>query len=129
MGAFISSPLPPVQLRHDVQQGPFAPRTLLRFIATTNLAATVSPSVDFPVDAGYTTALASADFSVGTRTVSPVAQHVLVTVLSLITPPECHAASVSLRRAMLPSPDSRGLGLRDLFFFEATTGFTYVTAR
>src|SRR5215475_1823564 len=124
MGAFISSPLPPVLFRHDVQQGPFALRTLLRFIATTNLAATVSPSVDFPVDAGYTTALASADFSVGTRTASPVAQHILVPVLSLITPPECHAASVSLRRAMLPSPDSRGLGPRDLFFFEATTGFT-----
>ena len=33
MGAFISSPLPPVQLRHDVQQGPFALRTLLRFNA------------------------------------------------------------------------------------------------
>jgi hypothetical protein len=83
MGAFISSPLPPVLLRHDVQQGPFALRTLLRFIATTNLAATVSPSVDFPVDAGYTTALASADFSVGTRTVSPVARLALVIVPSL----------------------------------------------
>jgi hypothetical protein len=33
-------------------------------------------------------------------------------VLSLTTPPECHDASVSLRRAMLPSPRSRGLGLR-----------------
>src|SRR5262245_38957467 len=80
MGAFISSPLPPVLLRHDVQQGPFALRTLLRFNASTSLAATVSPSVDFPVDAGYTTALASADFSVGTRTVSPVARLVLVIV-------------------------------------------------
>ena len=28
------------------------------------------------------------------------------------TPPECHAASVSPRPAMLPSPRSRGLGLR-----------------
>jgi hypothetical protein len=64
MGAFISSPLPPALLRHEVQQGPFALRTLLRFIAPTNLAATVSPSVDFPVDAGYTTALASAHFPV-----------------------------------------------------------------
>src|SRR5215471_6097180 len=89
MGAFISSPLPPVPLRHDVQQGPFALRTLLRFIATTNLAATVSPSVDFPVDAGYTTALASADLSVGT--VSPVAWFFLVIVPSL--PPRRNDAS------------------------------------
>src|SRR5262252_4806272 len=44
----------------------------------------------------------------GTRTVSPVAQHVLVTVLSLPTPPECHVASVSLRRSMLPSLRTRG---------------------
>ena len=28
------------------------------------------------------------------------------------TPPECHVASVSPRHAMLPSPRSRGLGLR-----------------
>jgi len=70
----------------------FALRTLLRFIATTNLAATVSPSVDFPVDASYTTALASADFSVGTRTVSPVARFVLVIVPSL--PPRRSDASL-----------------------------------
>jgi hypothetical protein len=93
MGAFISSPLPPVLLRNVVQQGPFALRTLLCFIATTKLGATVSPSVDFPVDAGYTTALASADFSVGTRTVSPVARFVLVIVPSL--PPR--RSDVSLR--------------------------------
>ena len=49
--------------------------------------------------------------------------------LQLTTPPECHAASVRLRRAILPSPDFRGLGLRSLFFVEATTGFTFVTAR
>jgi hypothetical protein len=41
-----------------MQQGSFAPRALPRFIATANLAATVSPSVDFPVCAGYATALA-----------------------------------------------------------------------
>ncbi len=64
--------------------------------------------------AGYTTALLH-QFLGGARTVSPVAQHILVTVLSLITPPECHAASVSLRRAILPSPDFRGLGLRIYF--------------
>jgi hypothetical protein len=46
------------RLRHRVQQGPFALRTLLRFNANTSLAATVSPSADFPVDAGYTAVLA-----------------------------------------------------------------------
>jgi hypothetical protein len=42
----------------DVQQGPFAPWALPHFIATTDLAVTVSPSADFPVDAGYTANLA-----------------------------------------------------------------------
>jgi len=51
-------PCLPYRLRHRVQQGPFALRTLLRFNANTSLAATVSPSADFPVDAGYTAALA-----------------------------------------------------------------------
>jgi len=44
-------------------------------------------------------------------------------------PPECPVASVSPRHAMLPSPRSRELGLRILFCFEATYGFTFVTAR
>src|SRR5215813_4437274 len=48
----------------------------------------------------------------GARTASPVAQHVLVTVLSQTTPPECRAVSVSLRRVMLPSLDNRKLGLQ-----------------
>ena len=58
MGAFINSPRLAYRLSHRVQQGPFALRTLLRFNANTSLAATVSPSADFPVDAGYTAALA-----------------------------------------------------------------------
>ena len=45
------------------------------------------------------------------------------------TPPERHVASVSPRHAMLPSPRTRELGLRIYFFFEATCGFTFVTAR
>ena len=92
----------------------FALRTLLRFIATTDLAVTVSPSIDFPVDAGYTIELLRR-FLDGARTVSPVARHVLVTVLSLTTPPECYDASASLRRTILPLPRSRGLGLRIYF--------------
>jgi len=81
-----------------------------------------------PGCASYTTALLHR-FLGGARTASPVAQHVLVTVLSLTTPPECRAVSVSLRRVMLPSLDNRKLGLQGLFFVEATTGFTCVTAR
>ena len=43
------------------------------------------------------------------------------------TPPKCHAASVSPRHVMPPSPRTRGLGLRIFsFFFEATCGFTFV---
>src|SRR3989442_9785483 len=53
----------------------------------------------------------------GARTVSPVARHALVTVLSLTTPPECHNVSVSPRHAMLPSPRHRGLGLRSHVLF------------
>ena len=45
------------------------------------------------------------------------------------TPPECHVASVSPRHAMLPSSVGRRLGFRILFFFEATSGFTFVAAR
>src|SRR5262249_7128345 len=44
----------------------------------------------------------------GTRTVSPVARHALVTVLPLPTPPEGHAAPVSPRSVQLPSPRTRG---------------------
>jgi hypothetical protein len=38
------------------------------------------------------------------------------------TPPECHAASVSPRHAMLPSPRSRGLGLRTYFLSRPLVG-------
>src|SRR5216683_1524335 len=41
----------------DSQQGRFAPRTLLRFVATIGPADTRSPVADFPVDAGYTASL------------------------------------------------------------------------
>jgi hypothetical protein len=104
-----------------VQQGPFARRALPRFLATTNLAATVSPLIDFPVEPVIRPSLLHR-FLNGARTVSPVAQHVRVIVLSLTTPPECHAASVSLRRTMLPSPRRRGLGLRSYFLSRPPLG-------
>src|ERR1022692_1323095 len=44
-----SRPCLPLCWRHCKWQGPFAPRTLLRFIATTDPAATLSSSADFPV--------------------------------------------------------------------------------
>ena len=68
-------------------------------------------------------------FLEGTRTVSPVAQHALVTLLSLPPRRSKPDASVRLRHAMLPSPRTKGLGLRYHFFNEAPRGFTPVTAR
>ena len=65
-----------------MQQGPFAPQALPCFLATASLAATVSPSTAFPVVPVIRSTLLHR-FLDGTRTVSPVAQHVLVTVLPL----------------------------------------------
>src|SRR5881296_3282416 len=75
----------------------------------------------FPGVAGYTTDLLHRLLD-GTRTVSPVARHALVTVLPLTTPPEWQAASVSPRPVMLPSPRSRGLGLRSHIFSRPPLG-------
>jgi hypothetical protein len=47
MGAFIIHPCLPVSQRKCKQQGPFAPRTLLRFFATMGPSATLSSSTDF----------------------------------------------------------------------------------
>jgi hypothetical protein len=55
-------------------------------------------------------------------TVSPVAQHVLVTVLSLTTPLEWQAVSVSPQPVMLPSPRRRGLGLQSYIFSRPPLG-------
>ena len=55
-----------------MQQGPFAPRALPRFNATTDPAATVSSSADFPVVPVIRLTLLQT-FLPGTRTVSPVA--------------------------------------------------------
>ena len=63
-----------------MQQGPFAPRALPRFNATTDPAATVSSSTVFPGPPVMRSTLLRR-FLDGTRTASPVAWHVLVTVL------------------------------------------------
>jgi len=77
-----------------VQQGPFAPRALPRFSATTDPAATVSSSADFPGPPVIRPTLLRR-FLDGTRTASPVARPVLVTVLPL--PPR--------RSDLPPQPD------------------------
>ena len=61
---------------------PFAPRALPRFFATSDPAATVSSSVDFPGSPVIRPTLLRR-FLDGTRTASPVARHALVTVLPL----------------------------------------------
>ena len=82
MDAFVISSLPSLCWRHCKWQGPFAPRTLLRFLATPDPAATLSSSADFPVSPVIRPTLLRR-FRAGTRRASPVAQHVLVTVPSL----------------------------------------------
>src|SRR5438874_10284773 len=85
MDAFVISSLPSLHWRHCKWQGPFAPRTLLRFLTTPDPAATLSSSADFPVSPVIRPTLLWR-FRAGTRRASPVAQHVLVTVPSLPTP-------------------------------------------
>src|SRR5262249_32873831 len=48
VGGFIISPRPPMLVEECPQQGRFAPRTLLRFDATTSPSATLSSSPNFP---------------------------------------------------------------------------------
>jgi hypothetical protein len=92
MGAFVISPLPPVLLESLQTAGP------LRSADVTPLPRYYRPSriplaiYRFPGVAGYTASLLRR-FLDGTRRVSPVARHDLVTVLSLPTPPKCFAAS------------------------------------
>ena len=93
-----------------MQQGPFAPRALPRFNATTDPAATVSSSTVFPGPPVMRSTLLRR-FLDGTRTASPVAWHVLVTVLSL--PPRHRDVphQILWRHILLPSSDTRKLGL------------------
>src|SRR5271157_736071 len=64
------------------QQGPFAPRALPRFLATTGPSSTLSPWVDFPGSPVIRPTLLHR-FLGGARRASPVARRVLVTVPSL----------------------------------------------
>src|SRR5438045_8413581 len=84
MDAFVISSLPSLRWRHCKWQGPFAPRTLLRFLATPDPAATLSSSADFPVLPVIRPTLLRR-FRAGTGRASRVGQHVLAPVPS--TPP------------------------------------------
>src|ERR1700733_13327513 len=117
----------PLCWSHCKWQDPLAPRTLLRFIATTDPAATLSSSTDFPVSPVIRPTLLRR-FRAGTRRASPVAWHVLVTVLSL--PPRrgehpyrsVFGCSCGLR------PPVEGSALGDTHF-RGHNAFTFVTAR
>src|SRR6516162_7732426 len=79
--AFISSSLPSLWSETLQTAGP-----LCSTVVTPSPTATLSPSVDFPVEPVIRPTLLRR-FLGGTRRVSPVAQHVLVPVLSHSTPP------------------------------------------
>src|SRR5262249_43763823 len=81
-GAFIMTPLPPYGRKNYKQHGPFALRALLRFVATSDPSATLSPSTAFPVLPVIRPTLLW-QFLARMRRASPVAQRTLVTMLSL----------------------------------------------
>ena len=117
MGAFIISPLPPVLSEDRLAIGLLRSPVITRFIATTNPSATLSPSANSrepPVI--WPTLLRQ--FLGGTRRASPVAQHVLATVLSL-PPRRSDSRRLSQPAALSCSlrPYGRGLGLRGYSFF------------
>ena len=84
------------------------------------LSATLSPSIDFPLTRLYDL-VCSSDFLAGASWASPVAWHVLVTVLSLSPRRDQDAASVRFRHPMLPSPFLLRARLPDSFAFEASS--------
>ena len=122
-----SRPCLPLCWRRCKWQGPFAPRTLLRFIASTDPSATLPSSADVPVSPVIRSTLLRR-FLDGTRRVSPVARHVLVTVLSL--PPrqgEQPYRSV-FGWSFCLHPPVAGSALGDTHF-RGHNAFTFVTAR
>jgi hypothetical protein len=111
---------------HYKQQGLFAPRTLLRFLTTTDPAESLSLSADFPVSSVIRLPC-SVDFSTG--------RGGFLQLLSMTLSPCCPyqprrsvSPHQSLRRSMLPSPESGRLGLRGSVI-SGPYGFTCVTAR
>src|SRR5262249_45603678 len=122
-----SRPCLPLRWRHCKWQGPFAPRTLLRFIATTDPAATLSSSVDFPVSPVIRPTLLRR-FRAGTRRTSPVAWHVLVTVLSLPPRRGEHPYRSVFGCSCCLRPPVEGSALGDTHF-RGHNAFIVITAR
>jgi hypothetical protein len=91
------------------QQGPFAPQTLLCLSATADPSVTLSPFPDLPVSPviRFPAPPISRRGEEGFSSCSAHPCHRAVAT----TPPECPAASVRLRRSMLPSLHDRELGL------------------
>src|SRR5436309_16085202 len=77
MDAFVISSLPSLRWRHCKWQGPFAPQTLLRFLATPDPAATLPSSADFSVSPVILHTMLRRVRS-GTRRALPVAEQVIV---------------------------------------------------
>ena len=121
------APASPTAMGTAWQQGSFAPRTLLRFSAPTSPSATVSPSATFPVSPVIGPTLLHR-FRGGTRTASPVAWPALVTVLSLIPRRNVSPLQSACDDSCCLRPMDGG-SASSARSFEATSGFTCVTAR
>src|SRR6516162_2041010 len=110
-----SRPCLPLCRRRCKWQGPFAPRTLLRFIASPDPSATLSSSADFPGLPVIRPTLLRR-FLAGTRrgfsSCSACPCHRAVAS----TPPRRTAVSVSFRLVILPSPYGCRLGPRGYSF-------------
>ena len=127
MNAFVISSLPSLCWRRRKWQGPLAPRALLRFVATTDPAATFSSSAAFLVLPVIRPTLLRR-FRAGTRRASPVAQHVLVTVPSL--PPrrggQPHRSDFGWSFCLRPTVAGSALGP---IHFRGHNAFSFDTAR
>ena len=109
------------------QQGPFAPRRLIRFLATTGPSETLSPSAAFP-RRGYTAYLAplisqrdeEGFSSCSTRPLSPCRRYHPAGRIQLVSQTALDPAAFNVKTASRPPV---------LGHFEATCAFTFVAAR
>jgi hypothetical protein len=98
-----------------------APAALPAFVATPDPSATVSPSTAFP-GAPVIRSTWLRRFRDGARTASPVARPALRHRAVPTTPPKWPTASVRVPPVMRPSPRTKGLGLRIIFFSRPLVG-------
>ena len=113
--------------KEHVQQGPFAPRALPRFLAT------IGP-LRLPLAFGRLPGSPVVRptflrrFRDGARRVSPVDSARPCHRAAAATPPEGHRRN-QMRTVLLPSPSVDGLGLRSFLFSRLHRAFTFVAAR